>query len=73
MLAQPFEVHVRGQLPPELLEELDFLSADVVPAQTVLTGVVPDQAALFGLLTRLQGLGLELVEVRRLPASPAQP
>ena len=35
--------------------------------QTVLTGVVPDQAALLGLLGWLQSLGLEVVEVRRVP------
>ena len=40
-------------------------SATVVPAETVLTGVVPDQAALYGVLNRLQALGLDLVEVRR--------
>jgi len=36
----------------------------------VLTGVLPDQSALYGVLNRLQALGLELVEVRRL-AEPA--
>jgi hypothetical protein len=32
----------------------------------VLTGTLPDQSALYGVLSRLQALGLELVEVRRL-------
>jgi hypothetical protein len=36
------------------------------PAVTVLTGVLPDQSALFGVLARLQDLGLELIELRRL-------
>jgi len=35
------------------------------PAITTLTGVVPDQAALAGLLQKLYTLGLPLVEVRR--------
>ena len=30
----------------------------------MLTGVLPDQSALYGVLNRLQSLGLELVEVR---------
>ena len=66
MLAKSFEIHVRGQLPADVLEELDGLTTTVVPARTVLSGVVADQAALYGVLNRLQALGLELVEVRRL-------
>jgi len=61
-----YEIHVRGALCPEALEELDELEATVVPAETIFSGVVPDQAALYGVLNRLQALGLELVEVRRM-------
>ena len=67
MEAKTFEVHVRGELAPHDLEDLEYLTATVVPAETVLSGLVPDQAALLGLLARMQALGLELVEVRRLP------
>ena len=35
--------------------------------ETVLHGPVADQAGLHGLLDRIQSLGLELIEVRRLP------
>lgn len=65
MVAKAFEVHVRGELSAKDLEDLEYLTATVVPAETVLTGVVPDQAALLGLLGWLQSLGLEVVEVRR--------
>jgi hypothetical protein len=44
--------------------------------ETVLYGPVQDQAALYGLLNRIQSLGLELVEIRQLRASaevPAEP
>ena len=34
---------------------------------TTLSGVLADQAALYGVLTQLEALGLELIEVRRLP------
>jgi hypothetical protein len=33
---------------------------------TTLTGVVPDQAALHGLLTRVRDLGIPLLQVRRM-------
>ena len=66
MLAKAFEIHVRGEVSPYLLDELEHLTAVEVPAQTVLKGVLPDQSALFGVLARLHDLGLELIEVRRL-------
>ena len=44
------------------------LAAEVHPVETVLLGEVADQAALHGILDRVQALGLELIEVRRLPA-----
>ena len=34
---------------------------------TVLTGELADQAALYGVLAEIEDLGLELLEVRRLP------
>ena len=71
MYAKAFEIHVRGSLSPEALVEFENLRATVVPAETVLTGVVPDQAALYGVLNRLQALGLDLVEVRRVREDPA--
>ncbi len=44
------------------------------PAITTLTGTVADQAALFGLLSRLRDLGLPLLLVQYLPAAlPASP
>ena len=38
----------------------------------MLSGPIEDQAALHGLLRRIESLGLELVEVRRFPPQPAQ-
>jgi hypothetical protein len=66
-----FEVHVRGSVPPDVLEEFEGMTAVRVPVETVLTGVLPDQSALYGVLYRLQALGLELVEVRRVPEPAA--
>ena len=66
MLPKGYEIHVRGEVPSDVLEELEHLTVVDEPAVTVLTGVLPDQSALFGVLARLQDLGLELIELRRL-------
>lgn len=41
----------------------------IEPVRTVLHGRLPDQAALFGVLSRIRLFGLELIEVRRRPQS----
>jgi hypothetical protein len=43
------------------------LRARAEGGDTVLTGVLADQAALYGVLAEAEALGLELIEVRRLP------
>ena len=42
------------------------------PVETVLHGPVVDQAALHGVIDLVNSLGLELVEVRRLPGTGAR-
>jgi hypothetical protein len=49
------------------LAAFEGMDADVATTETVLHGPVEDQTGLHGLLDRIQSLGLELVEVRRLP------
>lgn len=63
------EIRVRGRLSRTLaaeFEQLD-LTATTEPVETLLHGPVEDQAALHGLLRRIEAFGLELVEVRRAP------
>jgi hypothetical protein len=61
-----YEIRVEGTLPPEALLDFDGLTAEVEPVETVVHGALPDQAALHGLLARLEVLGVQLVEIRRL-------
>ncbi|TDO31488.1 hypothetical protein C8E87_6912 [Paractinoplanes brasiliensis] len=63
-----YQVRVSGVLPDELIEELRDLTVSVEPPETVLHGTLPDQSAVVGLISRIHGLGLRLIEVRRLPA-----
>jgi hypothetical protein len=68
-----YEIRVAGVLPPEALLDFERLTASVEPVETVVHGPLQDQAALKGLLARLETFGVEVIEVRRLrgQASPA--
>jgi len=69
-----YQVRVSGVIPDELLPELGDLEVTVEPPETMLHGSLPDQSAVVGLISWLHGLGLRLIEVRRLPADdPAPP
>ena len=72
MTAKLYEIHLRGALTDGVLEELGKLSVTTERPQTVLRGPVRDQAALLGVLLRLQAMGIELVEVRQLPGPPTE-
>jgi hypothetical protein len=62
-----YEIRIRGRISRALLESFEGMDSDLEPVETVLHGPVRDQAELHGLLDRIQALGLELIEVRRLP------
>ena len=61
-----YEIRVAGVLPPEALLDFDRLTASVEPVETVVHGTIQDQAALHGLLARLETFGVQVIEVRRL-------
>ena len=61
---QRFEIRVQGHLGPMLLEAFPTLTAHRQGADTVLSGSLPDQAALYGVLHQVEALGLKLLEVR---------
>jgi hypothetical protein len=68
MPARTYEIRLSGLVPTADLRA-QIGDVDVVEPQlgTVLSARFVDQAELHGFLNRLQSLGLEVVEVRRLP------
>lgn len=64
-----YSFRVTGRLRPVLLEALDPLTAAESATGTLLVGRVADRAALHGIIARIEALGLELVELRRLPTA----
>jgi hypothetical protein len=68
-----YEIRIKGRVGAELTSAFEGLQADVKPVETVLHGEIVDQAALHGVLDRVAALGLELIEVRRLPDADSEP
>ena len=62
-----YEIRVRGRVSSAVLSSFDQLGSEVRRVETVLYGPLVDQAELHSVLERIQALGLELIEVRRLP------
>jgi hypothetical protein len=64
---QLYEIRVRGRLGETICSAFPDLQARPDSDDTVLAGMLADQAALYGVLAEIEALGLELIEVRRLP------
>jgi hypothetical protein len=67
MAASNYEFRIRGRLSDPVLARFDMLEPDAPCMETILHGPIRDQAEFRGILERVQSLGLELLEVRRLP------
>jgi hypothetical protein len=65
---QRYQIRVHGRLGQTIRSAFPALRARVDGGDTVLTGVLADQAAVYGVLAEAEALGLELIEVRRLPS-----
>jgi hypothetical protein len=64
---QNCEIRIRGHLGAKMLRAFPAFAARTQGGDTLLTGCLPDQAATYGVIARLEALGLELLELRRLP------
>jgi hypothetical protein len=60
-----YVIRVRGVLSDRLLRAFPGLQSRTDHGGTLLTGTLPDQAALHGVLAQIEALKLELLEVRR--------
>jgi len=61
---QQIQIRLKGQIDERWSEWLDGLEiAHTAENETVLTGLIRDQSALYGLMTKLRDLGLPLAAV----------
>jgi hypothetical protein len=59
-----YELRVRGAIGPTIMQAFPTLAASRSGQDTLLTGSLPDQSALYGAIHQLEALGLQLLEIR---------
>jgi hypothetical protein len=60
-----YTIRIRGRLGATALSAFPSMVCELKRDETVLTGLVEDPSALFGVIAQIEALGLELVELRR--------
>ena len=65
-LDQParYQLRVKGILDSKWASWFDGFSIEHTPGETILTGQVMDQAALYGILAKIRDLGLTILSVK---------
>lgn len=64
-----YSIRIRGRLGPTALSAFPAMTCETTGGETVLTGLVGDRSALFGVLGQIEALGLDLLEVRQIPTA----
>ena len=62
-----YRIIVRSELSDTYAVAFEGMEMDTKSGETVLTGKVTDQPHLYGIIDRINGLGLELLSVQALP------
>ena len=62
-----YRIVVRSELSDRYASAFEGMHMETEDGQTILIGEVKDQPHLFGVLNRLNGLGLELLSVQAMP------
>ena len=72
MRSQTYEITFTGQAGSTLRAEFDDCEVIISRGRTILRAELPDQGALTGLLQRITGLGLEVIDMHILTPPSAQ-
>ena len=65
-----YTIRIKGRLGATALSAFPSMVPELKGRETVLTGLLQDRSALFGVVTQIEALGLELLELRQIPARP---
>jgi hypothetical protein len=63
-----YTIRIGGRLGATALSAFPSMVPEVKGSETVLTGLLEDRSALFGVVAQIEALGLELLELRTLEA-----
>ena len=63
-----YTIRIKGRLGATALSAFPSMACELMRSETVLTGRLEDRAALFGVIAQIEGLGLELLELRQIRA-----
>ncbi len=62
-----YAIRIRGRLGATALSAFPSMASELKGSETVLTGLIEDRSALFGVLAQIEALGLDLIELRQIP------
>ncbi len=65
-----YTIRIKGRLGATALSAFPSMVSEPKGTDTVLTGLLEDRSALFGVLAQIEALGLELLELRQIGARP---
>jgi hypothetical protein len=71
--AANYEIRIKGRVSDSLLPAFEGLAVTTEPVETIVYGPIADQEAVHRLLIKLDSLGLEVGEFRRLPGEGSDP
>jgi hypothetical protein len=69
-LPRLYTIRIRGRLGATALSAFPSMVSELKGRETVLTGLLADRSAVFGVLAQIEALGLELVELRQIRSRP---
>jgi hypothetical protein len=68
-----YTIRIKGRLGATALSAFPTMTCEMRGSETVLIGWLEDRSAVFGVIAQIEALGLELIELRQVPATPKSP
>jgi hypothetical protein len=65
-----YAIRIKGRLGATALSAFPSMVSELKGGETVLTGLLEDRSALFGVVAQIEALGLDLLELRQIRARP---